>query len=785
MVLQRGPRGASVWGHSPKHGDKIDLYLDDQHSGSMTVNSHGIWQGVVHNPGGNHGYILTASSSLGNITLKDVWFGDVWLCSGQSNMHFLVGDLANATEEISDTSRHQDIRLFKAKEHLSTTPLTEFTRTNLRERWLLPKAATVKYFSAVCWLFGKYLSSHVSYPIGLIESDWGGTPIEAWSSPDALQKCTSTQQHLSPCLTSCVGSDHTLSTGEAILFNGVQTQVGIDNLSTFTSTGSCGICRKLVKRNDKAIQCDECDLWIHTRCTSVDNTTYTKLQNTNDQWFCQNCVAPCGICSGNIHNCDPAIECDRCKTWIHNSCAIVSNDEYKNIQATNCTWICPLCDETNLSTSYSSTSSGIEINNIFDTLRNNKETHTCSRHMYTSKITMVSININGLRGKKLELQAYLQTENPDIVALQETKINNSIATNELIPDTLGYDIYRNDRTGNGGGTMLLVKTHLDSAPVKILENGSESIWSKIVLQGKQHYIGSWYRPPDAPLDQIQLLKDQMDKIKKLGKANKQPCIHILGDFNYRKINWRTKLNKDTNTCLNGSDGQALIDILNEASAEQLILFPTRESNTLDLLITTLPGQFTDIHSPDRLSDHDIVMGTLRCTLPRKIRPERTSYQYSKGNYNQMRDDSRDFTRDKYFNGHQNNRNVEENWIMIKEFILGTTKINVPTKILKGKQSIPWINKNIKTMIKRKNRTHANYKRNNSMRIKRKWQELRRNINKEIELAHNNYVNNLIGDIKQDSKPFWKYINNQKADKQGIPPLKTHDNKTADTDQQKS
>ncbi|CAG2224652.1 E3.1.11.2 [Mytilus edulis] len=194
---------------------------------------------------------------------------------------------------------------------------------------------------------------------------------------------------------------------------------------------------------------------LHTRCTSVDNTTYTKLQNTNDQWFCQNCVAPCGICSGNIHNCDPAIECDRCKTWIHNSCAIVSNDEYKNIQATNCTWICPLCDETNLSTSYSSTSSGIEINNIFDTLRNNKETHTCSRHIYTSKITMVSININGLRGKKLELQAYLQTENPDIVALQETKINNSIATNELIPDTLGYDICTaNDRTGNGGGTML-------------------------------------------------------------------------------------------------------------------------------------------------------------------------------------------------------------------------------------------------------------------------------------------------------------------------------------------
>ncbi|CAC5392724.1 unnamed protein product [Mytilus coruscus] len=184
------------------------------------------------------------------------------------------------------------------------------------------------------------------------------------------------------------------------------------------------------------------DLWIHNRCTSVDNTTYTKLQNTTDQWFCQNCVAPCGICSDNIHNCDPAIKCDICKTWIHNSCAVVSNDEYKNIQATNCTWICPLCDETNLSTSYSSTSSGIETNNTFDTLTNNKETLSSSkctsdksRNIFTSKIRMVSININSLRGKKLELQAYLQTENPEIVALQETKIDKSITTNELIPDT--------------------------------------------------------------------------------------------------------------------------------------------------------------------------------------------------------------------------------------------------------------------------------------------------------------------------------------------------------------
>ncbi|CAC5405136.1 unnamed protein product [Mytilus coruscus] len=211
------------------------------------------------------------------------------------------------------------------------------------------------------------------------------------------------------------------------------------------------------------------------------------------------------------------------------------------------------------------------------------------------------------------------------------------------------------------------------------------------------------------LDQIQLLNDQMDNIKKLWKANKQQCIHVLGEFSYRKINWQTQLNKDTNTCLNGSDDQALIYILNEASAEQFVLVPTGERNMIDLLITTLPRQFTDILSPDRLSDHDIVMETLRCTIPRKTRPERTFFQYSKRNYDQMRENTRDFIKDKYLNGHQNTRNVEDNWNMIKEFILDTTKINVPTETSKGKQSIQWINNNIKAMITRKNRTHANYK----------------------------------------------------------------------------
>ena len=72
-----------------------------------------------------------------------------------------------------------------------------------------------------------------------------------------------------------------------------------------------------------------------------------------------------------------------------------------------------------------------------------------------------------------------------------------------------------------------------------------------------------------------------------------------------------------------SEGEKFIEILNDHHLEQLVHFPTREKNTLDLIITSLPSQLLDIHSPDRLSDHDIVAGTLKIVIipPIKKTPE--------------------------------------------------------------------------------------------------------------------------------------------------------------------
>ena len=64
-----------------------------------------------------------------------------------------------------------------------------------------------------------------------------------------------------------------------------------------------------------------------------------------------------------------------------------------------------------------------------------------------------------------------------------------------------------------------------------------------------------------------------------------------------------------------SEGEILIEIMNDYVLEQLVHLPTRERKTLDLIITSHPGQFVDIHYPDRRSDHDIVSGTLKVVIP--------------------------------------------------------------------------------------------------------------------------------------------------------------------------
>ena len=260
-------------------------------------------------------------------------------------------------------------------------------------------------------------------------------------------------------------------------------------------------------------------------------------------------------------------------------------------------------------------------------------------------------------------------------------------------------------------------------------------------------------------------------IRNQHKGNKLPSVHVLGDFNFKDIDWPDRLNK-SGVELSQSERKILIAIMNDHGLEQLVHFPTWEKNTLDLILTCLPVQFQDIHSPDKLSDHDIVSGTLKVIIPPIKKPRRKVYLYQKGDFESMRKDAFEFAKEKYFGGHSDTHSVQEIFDLITSFIQDSADKHIPSKTSRSVSSVQWITPEIRRKIPRKNKTHAKAKKTGSSKLRSKFETLKRLIKADVWKQHDLYVNNLVGDVKANPKDFYRYINSPKKDTQGIPPLKS-------------
>ncbi|KAK7107962.1 hypothetical protein V1264_015781 [Littorina saxatilis] len=189
MVLQRAPQQAVLWGTADTEGDTITAKITGQGSqGTPTTAkvSHGKWKLELPAQTGKGPFTVDVSSSDGHVMLHDVLFGDVWLCSGQSNMYFGFSSVINATAELHHALQFPDIRFTRAKRVQSATPQDTMA---FDIPWTGPNSRYIGSSSAVCWLFAEYLHEKLKYPIGLVESSWGGTPVEAWSPPQVFTAC--------------------------------------------------------------------------------------------------------------------------------------------------------------------------------------------------------------------------------------------------------------------------------------------------------------------------------------------------------------------------------------------------------------------------------------------------------------------------------------------------------------------------------------------------------------------------------------------------------------------
>jgi len=175
MVLQRD-LPVPVWGKAAA-GEKVSVTFGDQ-TKQAEADKDGRWQVKLDPLKANaEGQTLTVTGN-NEIVLKDVLVGEVWICSGQSNMEWGLGGALNGPEEVA-AADHPLIRLFDVPGH-TVSPVA---KDECPGSWKVCKPDSAGGFSAVGYFFGRRLQDELKVPIGLVGSNWGGTRIEPWVSP--------------------------------------------------------------------------------------------------------------------------------------------------------------------------------------------------------------------------------------------------------------------------------------------------------------------------------------------------------------------------------------------------------------------------------------------------------------------------------------------------------------------------------------------------------------------------------------------------------------------------
>ena len=176
MVLQRD-QDNYLWGWGGCRGRPL-RYLSTAIPVQRRLVAKGSWYVILPPTGLGDAKTITVQGT-NTITVSDILMGDVWVCSGQSNMAMTVKGSNDAKTEIANAN-YPKIRYFNVPKLVALTP-----QSDIKGSWVLTTPEVAGNYSAAGYFFGRELHKELDVPIGLIVSAWGGTAIESWMSQDA------------------------------------------------------------------------------------------------------------------------------------------------------------------------------------------------------------------------------------------------------------------------------------------------------------------------------------------------------------------------------------------------------------------------------------------------------------------------------------------------------------------------------------------------------------------------------------------------------------------------
>ena len=329
----------------------------------------------------------------------------------------------------------------------------------------------------------------------------------------------------------------------------------------------CGVCRRAVEWSCTvgAIACDECDVWYHTDCMGMSRETYDRLNNTNINWICKNC---------NRLNFS-SLQLDSSPSESENSFELLAS----------------LSDITDVS----------GVDSPLQQRSRRKNAKKASTEYASRSLRVLSVNLGSVNAKRESFWEAVDSSDPDVIIACETWLKEDILSSEIMPPGFNPPL-RKDRADGYGGVLLATKTGIIANEIKI-ETKCEILATKLdIIKEQPLIIVSVYRPTNNDLPYAERLCEDLCKI-----AAEYPSatLWISGDFNLPDIDWQTEsiVGHNYSVAINNQ----FISTFNDLGLTQVVTFPTRQLNTLDLFLTNRPALVSKCVPLPGVSDHEMVL----------------------------------------------------------------------------------------------------------------------------------------------------------------------------------
>ena len=416
------------------------------------------------------------------------------------------------------------------------------------------------------------------------------------------------------------------------------------------------------------------------------------------------------------------------------------------------------------------------------TPKRNPEKH---KHKGLDSIKILNINCQSVVNKKDQLHSVIDIENPDIVIGTESWLSPSIYDGEIFPPNLNYTVYRRDRQTKttGGGIFILVRNTLISDLKPQYNTNCENLWVEVKVRGtKPLLIGAYYKPKELDHESMYELKSSLDCIL---QSDKYSNILLSGDFNLPSMNWNDEAT--TPGCKNQSYYEQFLTIMKDCNLTQVIDRPTRGENILDLIFTTNTTLVQNSDVIPGIGDHDIaslvvsIKPYINRQQPRKI------LLYKRADWDGFREYMHTYS-DEFCSRNHSHSNVDDLWSEFTQSLEKGTSKFIPSKKARTKNGLPWVNRDIKRLIRQRDKLYIKHRKTGNPKYKTSFKELKHKIQQQIRTAYNDYVGDILGistepgntQSKPDTKKLFTLLKHSKKDSQNIPPLQSGGKTFSDT-----